>query len=302
MTEKSYTLIDPEGTKTELPVRKPTLGPNVLEVAHLYGERGVFTFDPGFAATASCESAITYIDGEAGRAAVPRLPDRAARRGLELHRSLLSAAARRAADPGAAHGFRPLDPHAHDDQRVVAAILQRLSPQRASDGDGLRRGRVDVRVLSRQHRHPESAGPRHVRAPHHREAADDRGRRLQALARSAVRLSAEQPRLLHQPAAHVLRRAVGRVLGEPGRGGSARPPVHPARRPRAELQHLDRAARGQLGHEPLLGDRGRHVGALGAGARRRERSRDQHARANRPRERDRQIHRDAPRTRTTRSA
>jgi citrate synthase len=66
MTEKSYTLIDPEGTKTELQVRKPTLGPNVLNVAHLYGERGVFTFDPGFTATASCESSITYIDGEEG--------------------------------------------------------------------------------------------------------------------------------------------------------------------------------------------------------------------------------------------
>jgi citrate synthase len=38
----------------------------VLEVTHLYGERGVFTFDPGFAATASCESAVTYIDGNAG--------------------------------------------------------------------------------------------------------------------------------------------------------------------------------------------------------------------------------------------
>jgi citrate synthase len=67
MTDKSYTLIDPEsGTETTLPVRKPTLGPNVLKVSHLYADRGIFTFDPGFAATASCESSITYIDGEAG--------------------------------------------------------------------------------------------------------------------------------------------------------------------------------------------------------------------------------------------
>jgi citrate synthase len=66
MTEKSYQLIDPQDKKTELPVRRPTLGPNVLKVAHLYSELGLFTFDPGFTATASCESAITYIDGEKG--------------------------------------------------------------------------------------------------------------------------------------------------------------------------------------------------------------------------------------------
>ncbi len=199
-----------------------------------------------------------------GRAALSRLSDRAARRGLELHRGRVSLAARRAADAAAVERVRPLDPHAHDDQRVVAAVLQRFPPQRAPDGDGQRRGRVDVGVLSRQHGHPESGGPRYVRAPDHRQAADDRRGRLQALARPAVRLSAEPARLLQQPAAHVLRRAVRRVHGQSGRGRGARSPVHLARGPRAELQHVDRAARGQLGHEPLLGDRGRDVGALGA--------------------------------------
>ncbi len=63
---KSYTLIAPDGTKIELPVLTGTLGPEVLKVGHLYGDRGVFTFDPGFAATASCESSVTYIDGEEG--------------------------------------------------------------------------------------------------------------------------------------------------------------------------------------------------------------------------------------------
>jgi citrate synthase len=67
MTEKHYTLTDPEsGARLELPVLDPTLGPQVLKVGHLYAERGLFTFDPGFAATASCASAITYIDGETG--------------------------------------------------------------------------------------------------------------------------------------------------------------------------------------------------------------------------------------------
>ncbi|MCG8695254.1 MAG: citrate synthase [Minwuiales bacterium] len=43
-----------------------TVGPNVIDVRKLYGETGYFTFDPGFTATASCESQITYIDGDEG--------------------------------------------------------------------------------------------------------------------------------------------------------------------------------------------------------------------------------------------
>jgi citrate synthase len=43
-----------------------TIGPDVLSIAHLTKDLGVFTFDPGFVATASTESKITYIDGEAG--------------------------------------------------------------------------------------------------------------------------------------------------------------------------------------------------------------------------------------------
>jgi len=49
-----------------LPIMKGTLGPNVLDVRKLYAEADVFTFDPGFTSTASTESAITYIDGDAG--------------------------------------------------------------------------------------------------------------------------------------------------------------------------------------------------------------------------------------------
>ena len=50
----------------DLPVMSPTLGPDVLDIRKLYAEGDVFTFDPGFTSTASCESAITYIDGDKG--------------------------------------------------------------------------------------------------------------------------------------------------------------------------------------------------------------------------------------------
>ena len=54
------------GNTYDLPVHKPTLGPDVLDIRKLYAEADVFTFDPGFTSTAACESAITFIDGDVG--------------------------------------------------------------------------------------------------------------------------------------------------------------------------------------------------------------------------------------------
>jgi citrate synthase len=50
----------------ELPIRHGTLGPNVIDIADLYKDAHVFTYDPGYTSTASCESKITYIDGDEG--------------------------------------------------------------------------------------------------------------------------------------------------------------------------------------------------------------------------------------------
>jgi citrate synthase len=54
------------GNSTELPVRKGTIGPDVVEIGPLYKNTNSFTYDPGFTSTASCESKITYIDGDEG--------------------------------------------------------------------------------------------------------------------------------------------------------------------------------------------------------------------------------------------
>ena len=59
-------LSDGGKTNIELPLIHGTIGPQVIDVRKLYGETGYFTYDPGFTATASCESKITYIDGDAG--------------------------------------------------------------------------------------------------------------------------------------------------------------------------------------------------------------------------------------------
>lgn len=66
MTEEAFRLINPDGRELELPVHKGTTGPDVIDIGSLYREQGVFTYDPGFVATGSCKSDITFIDGEKG--------------------------------------------------------------------------------------------------------------------------------------------------------------------------------------------------------------------------------------------
>ena len=58
--------IEANGNSGEYPIRSGTLGPDVIDIRKLYANTGDFTFDPGFTSTASCESAITYIDGDEG--------------------------------------------------------------------------------------------------------------------------------------------------------------------------------------------------------------------------------------------
>ena len=54
------------GADVDLPVMEGSVGPKVMDIRKLYAQTGMFTFDPGFTSTASCESKITYIDGEKG--------------------------------------------------------------------------------------------------------------------------------------------------------------------------------------------------------------------------------------------
>jgi len=65
-TETDQASLTLGGARHELPVRKGTLGPNVIDITSLYHDTGCFTLDPGFTSTASCESKITFIDGDKG--------------------------------------------------------------------------------------------------------------------------------------------------------------------------------------------------------------------------------------------
>ncbi|WP_099823501.1 citrate synthase [Oceaniglobus indicus] len=67
MADTSKTATLTFGDKSiELPVLEGTAGPNVIDIRKLYGQGGVFTYDPGFTSTAACDSEITYIDGDEG--------------------------------------------------------------------------------------------------------------------------------------------------------------------------------------------------------------------------------------------
>ncbi len=66
MFDKIMKLSGAEGRSMELKLHKGTVGPEVVDISSLYREMGVFTYDPGFVSTASCQSAITYIDGDKG--------------------------------------------------------------------------------------------------------------------------------------------------------------------------------------------------------------------------------------------
>ena len=64
--DKKATLKLPDGGSIDFPVLSGSVGPDVVDIRALYGKTGVFTYDPGFLSTASCASAITYIDGDQG--------------------------------------------------------------------------------------------------------------------------------------------------------------------------------------------------------------------------------------------
>ncbi len=66
MTDRTVKITTEDGRESLLPRISPTHGPDVADVRGLHKDTGLFTFDPGFASTASCKSAITFIDGDEG--------------------------------------------------------------------------------------------------------------------------------------------------------------------------------------------------------------------------------------------
>ena len=65
MSDKTIKIIDGD-TEAEFPLMEGSEGPSTINISSLYSKLGYFTYDPGFMSTASCQSTITYIDGDKG--------------------------------------------------------------------------------------------------------------------------------------------------------------------------------------------------------------------------------------------
>ncbi|HLD76642.1 MAG TPA: citrate synthase [Rickettsiales bacterium] len=66
LKNNSAKLTLPDGKTIDLPIHKASIGQDVVDISSLFKESGMFTYDPGFLSTASCQSTITYIDGDKG--------------------------------------------------------------------------------------------------------------------------------------------------------------------------------------------------------------------------------------------
>jgi hypothetical protein len=186
---------------------KGSIGPDVIDIRKLYGQTGMFTFDPGFTSTASCESALTYIDGDEGVLLhrgypIGQLAEHSSF--MEVCYLLLNGElpSKGELDKFSWHHHPP-----HHAARAAGDLLSRLPPRCAPDGDHVRRGGRAFRVLSRLDRHRRSGAAQDRQPPPDRQDADDRGHGLQIFGRPAVPLSRQQAVLHRQLPAHDLRRA-----------------------------------------------------------------------------------------------
>ena len=219
---------------------------------------GVWFFDPGFMSTAACESAITYLDGEAGHPALPRLPDRAAGRELDLPRGGVPPLERRAAHRGRVRGLAPRDhvPHLHPRERPQA-VPRGLPLRRPPDGDAGLRGGRPLDLLPRRQGHLRPRVAQQADHPADRQDADP-GRGRPPLQRGhALRLPGQHARLRAELPLHDLEGGRAPLRGRPRARPCARRPLHPPRRPRAELLDHRHAGGRLVARRSLLGHRRR---------------------------------------------
>ena len=113
-TDQKATISFTDGTPSiDLPILKGSVGPDVIDIRKLYGATGKFTYDPGFLSTASCQSTITYIDGDKGEL-LYRLSHPGISRALRLSRGLLFVVLRRTAHACAESRVRGPGDASHD--------------------------------------------------------------------------------------------------------------------------------------------------------------------------------------------
>ena len=148
-TEKA-TLTFSDGTPTmELPIYKGSVGPDVIDIRALYGKSGKFTYDPGFLSTASCNSTITYIDGDKGELLYRGYPIEQLATKCDYLETCYLLLYGELPESEAEGGLRQARDQPHDGQRADAVLHARIPSRCAPDGGHDRPGRGAVGVLSR---------------------------------------------------------------------------------------------------------------------------------------------------------
>ena len=202
--------------------------------------------------------------------ALSRLSDRGARRAALVPAGGVSAHLRRAADDGAGAQLPVAHPRAHDAARGPQGVLRRLPARRAPDGRALLGGQRAVDLLPGQPRSVRRRARRDLDRAPAGQAADHRGLRVQEVDRPAVPLPGQHAGLRGELPADDVRRTGAALRGRPRHGPGARHAFPAARRPRAELLDLDRAAGGFEPRQPLRLRIRRRQRALRSAARRRQ--------------------------------
>ena len=286
---ESITIIDNRtGNQLEIPIRNG--GVEAGEWSKLLP--GIWFYDPGFTATAACESSVSVRRRRRRDPALPRLRHRRAGRELQLPRGRLSPAAREPAHRGRVRRMAPRDhvPHLHPRERTEA-FPRGVPLRRPSHGDARLGGRRAVDLLPRRQGHLQRRGQASPDHPAHRQDAHAGRRRPPVLGRDALRLSRQFPRLRRELPLDDVEGGRTPVRRQPHPGPGPRHPVHPPCRPRAELLDHRHARGGVFARRPLLVLRGRLCRALRSPPRRGQRDGHPHAHRDRlDRERAR-VHR-----------
>src|SRR5271168_408548 len=189
----------------DLPIYKVTLGPDVIDIRKLYGQTGKFTYDPGFMSTASCNSAITYIDGDKGELLYRGYPiDNLAQNADFTETCYLL--------------LKGELPTVAEKQEFVDTITRHtmVHEQMQFFFRGFRRDAHPMAILvaavgALSAFYHDSLN---INDPHDREAADARGDGVQVQRRPAVRLSEERAVLQRELHAHDVLEPVRGVCGQ----------------------------------------------------------------------------------------
>ena len=232
------------GRRYEIPIRDGAIHAiDLRQIKMTDGDVGLLSYDPAFLNTASCRSAITFIDGERGILRYRGYPIEELAEHAQLPRRRLSADQRRAARQGrvprSGPSRSPTTPSSTRTSRssstastttpirwaswsAPSAALSTFYPDAKDIFDESRRRRADD--------------------PADRQDADPGGVRLPARDGPAVRLPGQRPVLHRQLPEHDVEDHRAGLPAEPGARARAGRAVHPARRPRAELLHATRCA------------------------------------------------------------